>query len=314
MARYFSLLVACGLLALGAPAHAEDGELKQKAQELLTEGNKLAAEGDFGLALDKFRAAYELFPSPKLLLNIGTSLRQIGRNAEAYATYEAYLAHPEADPSRTDELEKILRDLDALVGRVEIAVPDGDVRVSLDGKVLRSYHSGDTIRVDPGDHTVVAETEGRPATVKHVAVRARRTVSVELSFEETTPEESGPDVRVVIGFGLAGLGGAGIVVGAVLGGISLATKSDAEDHCAEDGPYAGYCSAEGADLLKSARTEGVAATATFIAGFAIAASGLALAFSAPSNNEEADDERAEDEAAEVTARVGPGGVELVVRW
>jgi hypothetical protein len=296
-------VLVCAVLAMPPTARAGDDEFKAKAQELLTEGNKLAAEGDFGLALDKFRTAYELFPSPKLLLNIGTSLRQIGRNAEAYETYERYLGHPEADASRKEELEGILRDLDGLVGRLEISLPDRDVRVSLDGKVLRDYHSGDTVRVDPGDHTLVAEKPGRPATVKHVAVRARRTVKVELTLDPTAEADSGPDARVVIGYGLAGLGGAAIVVGAVLGGISLATKSDAEDQCAEGGEFSGYCSAEGAELLKSARTEGVAATATFIAGFAVAISGLALAFSAPSAYE-----------PEVTANFGPGSVQLKVKW
>ena len=85
---------------------------------------------------------------------------------------------------------------------------------------------------------------------------------------------------------------------AVLGGIALDTKSEGEALCADTGDFAGYCSPEGADLLKSARTEGVAATATFIAGFAVVVGGFAIAVSALLD----DDENA------VEVGVGPTGV------
>ena len=87
------------------------------------------------------------------------------------------------------------------------------------------------------------------------------------------------DAREVIGYTLVGLGGAAIVVGVVLGGIAIDTQGDAEAQCDASGEFAGFCSAEGADLLDAARTEGVAATATSIAGVAVLVGGLALALS-----------------------------------
>ncbi len=296
LALWLALVV--GFSALDS---ARADELKDKAQELLTDGNRLAAEGDFGVALQKFRAAYELYPSPKLLLNIGTSLRQIGRNAEAAATYEAYLKHPEADGERREELEGILEELEALVGHVEITVIEPGARVSVDGEILRDARAGVRVRVDPGPHTVIAEKPGRAPTVRRVAIKAKQTVKVELTVS-SLEEAEGPDPRAVIGYTLVGLGGASIVVGAVLGGIALGTKSDADELCAERGEFTGFCSEEGASLMKSARTEGVAATATFIGGFAVVVSGLALAFSALGS----------EDAVEVG--VGPGSVMLRGRW
>ena len=66
MAATTLMLMFLSVTSTAAPS----GVLKQKAQELLTEGNRLAGEGDFGAALLKFRTAYELYSSPKLLLNI----------------------------------------------------------------------------------------------------------------------------------------------------------------------------------------------------------------------------------------------------
>lgn len=296
-------MLAAFALSFGIPDAGAD-ELKAKAQELLSEGNSLAAEGDFGNALVKFRAAYELYSSPKLLLNIGTSLRQIGRNAEAAETYETYLGHPDADPEREQELSDLIEELDKLVGRLEIKVEERDAKVSLDGKVLRDLAKGEAIRVDPGEHTIIAEKKGRPPAVRHVKVRAKQKLRVVMSLDEPDQEPEGPDAREVIGYTLVGLGGAAIVVGAVLGGVALGTKSDADALCADSGDFAGYCSPEGSDLLKTARTEGVAATATFIAGFAVVVGGFAIAVSA----------LLDDDDSELEVGIGPGAVTVRGRF
>lgn len=301
--RFFLALLFVAYALFGGAGAARADELKEKAQQLLSEGNDLASEGDFGNALVKFRTAYELYPSPKLLLNIGTSLRQIGRNAEAAETYETYLAHPEADADRKEELYDILDDLDKLVGKLVITVEERGARVSLDGQILRNIDKGEAIRVDPGNHTLTAEKEGRPATVRHVEIKAKETLKVTLSMESAAAEEAeGPDAREVIGYTLVGLGGAAIVVGAVVGGIALGTQADADAECAESGEFSGFCSAEGASLMKSARTEGVAATATFISGFAVLVGGFALAFSV----------FADDDTVEVG--VSPTGLSVRGRW
>ncbi len=290
-----ALIVSALILSATAPVCAD--ELKQKAQELLTEGNALAREGDFGAALTKFRTAYELYPSPKLLLNIGTSLRHTGRYAEAAETYEAYLAHPDAEPARTREVEGLVDELDQLVGRLEVTVSDPDARVSLDGHTLRKL--GRELRVDPGRHTLVAEKAGREPTVRHFSVGPKQLARVDLIIAE--PGEPPPEptpVRAIVGYGVAGLGGAAMIVGGIIGAVALSTKGDADDHCAESGPFAGYCNAEGTELSDEARAQGVAATTVFILGFATFATGLAVAITAPDPNED------------VQVSIGPGSVRV----
>ncbi len=294
------VLMLLSVISTAAPSDA----LKQKAQELLTEGNRLAGEGDFGAALLKFRTAYELYSSPKLLLNIGTSLRYVGRNAEAVVTYERYLAHPEADPSREAELRGILNDLERFVGRLEITVAESDVRVSLDGELLRDVGRRAVVQVDPGRHTVVAEKANRQPTVRHLSVEAQETVAVALVLAE--PGEEPPDpvsLRRVGGWSLVALGGAGIVAGAVVGAVAQAKRSEADDHCATEGHFAGYCSPTGADLNDQARTLGGAATIAFVGGFAVGVAGLALAFTA------------EDDPVTGTLNLDPSpGLRVMVTW
>lgn len=291
------LLPIALLIAVAPPLHAD--ELKQKAQDLLTEGNALAREGDFGAALTKFRTAHELYPSPKLLLNIGTSLRHTGRYAEAAETYEIYLAHPEAEPARTDEVRGLIDELDQLVGRLEVTVSDSDARVSLDGHTLRRL--GRELRVDPGRHTLVAEKAGREPTVRHFTVAPKQLARVDLIIAE--PGEPPPEptpVRAIVGYGVAGLGGAAMIVGGIIGAVALGTKSDADDQCADSGEFSGYCNPEGSDLSDDARAQGAAATTVFILGFATFATGLAVAITAP------------DPSDDVQVSIGPGSVRL--RW
>ncbi len=306
LARLFSLAALALMLTLlpTASEAAPPGTLKNKAQDLLTEGNRLAGEGDFGAALLKFRTAHELYPSPKLLLNIGTSLRYVGRNAEAAATYEEYLAHRDADPSREAELRRILEELERLVGRLELTLKEPEVRVSLDGELVRDVQDGMVVRVDPGRHTVVAEKDGRQPAVQHVSVEAQQTTEVVL--ELAAPGEEPPEpvnLRVLGGWTLVAVGGAGVVAGAVLGAVAQARRSEADDHCATEGHFDGYCSPVGADLNDEARTLGGAATIAFVGGFAAGVAGLALVFTA------------EDEPVTAGLQLGPDpGLRVRVTW
>jgi len=304
-ARRFTIVMAMWMLLAGTSSAAPDAALKHKAQELLTEGNALVLEGDFGAALVKFRTAHELYPSPKLLLNIGTSLRQMGRNAEAAATYEQYLAHPDADPARADELRGILVELDKLVGRLDIRVGETGVRVSLDGARLRDLQGHTVARVDPGRHTLVAEKEGRAPTVRHVAVAAGETASVVLVLNEPGQEPTTPvNLQRLAGWGLAALGGASAVAGGVLGVFAQLERGKADNHCATEGAYAGYCSQEGTDLNDEARVLGATATALFVGGFGVAVGGLALVFTA-----------ADEDEMGARLELGPGaGARAVVQW
>ena len=258
-------------------------ESKKAAQQLLGEGNQLLGEGEDIAALEKFRSAYERYRSPKILLNIGTTLRQLGRSVEAAVVYESYLRDPGADPARAVDLRRILTEIDAIVGRLRIETREPLVTVRLDGKPLEGFVTGVILRVEPGDHTVVASTKGFPLAVYSVKIQPREEHLVTLIFK--APEVKSVFVdRVLAGtqrtvaLVLGGVGAAGIVAGIASGIVAKAQNSAADGHCLDQGA----CDARGVELGREAATSATISTITFAAGAGLLGTGVVLFVTAPS--------------------------------
>jgi hypothetical protein len=216
-----------------APEAPEIVAPKTQAQALLTEGNKLVAAGDFGAALDRFRGAYELYPSAKLLLNIGTVLRHLGRNAEAASMYEAYMRDPGADPKQVEALRGPMRDIDRSTGKLWVRVNRRDAELRVDDKMV-GRGPEQVVRVDPGEHTVVAISNGSSA-VSTVGIRARQIRMVEVVLPEppAPPPPVGETMRTV---GHVALGTA--IVSAVSGTVLLGLYLDADNKTESDEDFA----------------------------------------------------------------------------
>ncbi len=286
--RFAARALAAAVLLATSPCFAE-GPIdapeanKKAAQQLLGEGNQLLGDGEDIAALEKFRGAYERYPSPKILLNIGTTLRQLGRNVEAAAVYESYLRDPGAEPTRAADLRRILNEIDAIVGRIRIETSERSVAVRLDGKPLEGFVSGASLRVEPGDHTVVASTSGFPPAVYSVKLQPREEHLVTLVFKAPEVKSIFVD-RVVAGtqrtiaLTLGGLGAAGIVAGIASGIVAKVKDSAADEHCLDQGP----CDARGVELGRSATTSATISTITFAAGAGLLGTGVVLFVTAPS--------------------------------
>jgi hypothetical protein len=271
--------VLVGVSVVPRSAYAQSRADKAAAQRLLTQGNQAVGEGDYLTALDRFKRAYDRFPSPKVLVNIGSTERLLGRYAEAAATYEAFLADPAADKGRFPEVQRALREIDALVARVRINVADKQAIVRLDGKEIPKLTSGDVLRIDPGEHTVVAVREGFPPAVSTLKLRPGDETIVTLEIkppERVVVRTAGP--QRTFGFVVGGLGVAGVVAGLGLGGGALSAKSSAASHCFGSTTE---CDAQGVSDLLRARALGNASTGAFIGGLALVATGVTLVLTAP---------------------------------
>lgn len=301
-------LICVALLTLSPTRAAADP--KSDAQLLFAQGNELAGEGDFAAALEKFRAAYEIYPSVKILLNIGTSLRQIGRNAEARETYERYMREPDANPARVKELERIVREIDNLVGILRIEVSEPGARLRVDGRDLSGARMPLVLRVDPGDHTISADKPGFSAVVETVTVgpRQERFVSLKLLRPGTTVvvrptvDDTGSTQRTVA-FALGGVGVAGIAVGGVFGVLSKMKNDEAAEHCMAET----RCDREGVALGETAESHATVSTIAFAAGGVALAAAITLLVSAPKRDKAA---RGRSQSASVLTRPLPSGI----RW
>jgi hypothetical protein len=127
-AAVVSLLHAASALPVAAAAEepattATDAD-EQRAQKLYEEGERAYRLGDFALAIEKFKAAYEASSKPQLLYNVGLAHK---RNYEvtsdvadlraAKAVLNNYLVEIEKDPEVGDEEEirDLVEDIDRLM-------------------------------------------------------------------------------------------------------------------------------------------------------------------------------------------------------
>jgi len=179
--------LAVALLLVSSVAHADP---KADATVLLNDGVTLLKQQDFAAALTKFEEAYATYPSPKIFANLASSLKGLGRLAEAANFEQRYLDEGDPDAKNRRAAEKTLAELDAKLGFVLIVVEPAD------GAELRigdgAWMPVGTLakwRVTPGEITVEVRRPGsRPAATR---ANVKRGAIQELTFA------LGPEVAVV---------------------------------------------------------------------------------------------------------------------
>lgn len=107
-------------------------------------------------ALANFLDAYAKDPSPRILLDIGATLRDMGRLADAANTYHRYVVDPGADASRIAEVKALLQRLDDQLTLLTVRVTPPGSEVSIDGGPFIAVGKSLLTRVRPGIHLVRA--------------------------------------------------------------------------------------------------------------------------------------------------------------
>lgn len=191
-------LLAAALVAV--VASAQDESMREEARALLREGNALFKSEEYTGALSKYRAAYAKVASPKILLNIGTTLRRMGRDAEAADAYETYLQHigPDVPADKKARVRDALREIDQKMGRIRIEVTVEGATVRLDDKIKGVSPLGGSIRVDPGWHRAEAEKDGYQSHSQDIDVAAGEERLIVLRPQESpapVPSEEPVDVN-----------------------------------------------------------------------------------------------------------------------
>jgi hypothetical protein len=185
--RAFAMIASFTLASLlGITAPLADGDERQ-ARELFKNGVTLLNKGNFTDALDRFERAYELWRNPKILLNIATTLRELGRLTEAASAYESYLQDPEADTTRVADVRKALSEIDAKIAAVTVDVKTDGATVSVDGKEVerKPAESGGTwfVRVMPGDHVVTISKDGFQTHTEKLTAAAGEKLTLRVMLE-----------------------------------------------------------------------------------------------------------------------------------
>lgn len=133
---------------------------KQRAQTLVTQGIDRLQQLDYEAALDFFLGAYGEYRSPKILLNIGSTLREMGRSADAANSYQLYIEDPQTTAERIEEVKRLLLELDSQLVVARIVVAPTGVDVSIDGGPWTAVGQRLLTRLTPGIHMLRARKDG----------------------------------------------------------------------------------------------------------------------------------------------------------
>jgi hypothetical protein len=284
---------------LGArPVSAQGAADFESARTLYRQGLELRASGNLAESLERLRAAQALALTPLTTLEVGRGLVLVGKLVEAREALLAVgrLPHrldesPKSMAAR-DEASELARSLAARIPTVMIRLhDDAATHVELDGLALPTAALLVPRAVDPGHHVIVTAREGRSekteldvAEGQNIEVQPRvpeaTAAPPAAPPEATTPPPSIPPRPVVppTGGGLpplfwsgVALAGAGTVVGAVAGVVTLDKASTLKRTCG-----GGACPASEHGDLTAAQTAGTVSTIAFSA----AGAGAVLAIAA----------------------------------
>jgi hypothetical protein len=285
------------------------------ARILALEGQKAYNSQDFTTAAERFARADSLIHAPTLSLALARSQAALGKLVTAQEIYNRVVregAPAGSPPSWSKAVDDAKREAAMLAPRIPsltITVSGAvDAKVTIDGVLVPAAALGVRRPVDPGKHVIRAEATGfaaaeanltlaegknapvvlklEPASAKAPAPLAAATPPAETpkaSPEITPPAEAQPDTdapkgspRKTIGMVALGVGGAGLLLGAVTGGLAIGKHGALKTACGE-----GPCPASQQNAVDSYHLLGALSTAGFIAGGACAATGVILLLTAP---------------------------------
>jgi hypothetical protein len=153
-----------------------------------------------------------------------------------------------------------LNELDAAIPTIVVVVPAGvepsTLRVNIDGRDEPMAASGRPIALDPGRHEIRFERAGRVDREAVVMVEGEKNRRVEVPVAAAElPDGSGISPLVWVGFGVAA---AGVIVGAVTGGLALAREDELAEACPNK-----LCSEDQRDDFESGQTLAHVSTVSF---------------------------------------------------
>jgi len=184
MIRISRLIVLASVLAIVTPGFAQPApdakSDKVDAKALMQSGLKLLEAKDYLGALAVFKDAYARFPSPKILLNIGTTLKLLGRDADAANVYQRYLDTNDSDAKRRADIVKLVAEIDKTVGVVEISVTPANAEVQIGSDDWVAAEAAKLIRVPPAKIVLRARADGYEPKTTSVQVAAGEHGAIEI--------------------------------------------------------------------------------------------------------------------------------------
>jgi len=316
-----------GVMIAAPPAWADD--LKE-AEKLYGAAAKDMAAGNYARACPTFEAAKE-----KALEHVRTGMTlaqcytEWGKPGSAYEELKRVREFA-VKQNKTDKVKAIdnqLANLKTKAPLLLINVPteaknQSGLAILSNGKPIPVAQWDTAVPVNPGTYRIEASASGKEAWQTSVdAKEPGKTITVKIappswglsgsSNPSEPPAEPAPQKPTnsklrTLGFVGLGIGGAGIVVGSILGGLAISKNKAGAEFCTTQNA----CSREGYDLRLDAYDFGNASTVALIVGGVLASSGVLLIALAPSKK----DSTNTGSSLHVQPWVGPASFGLRGTW
>ncbi len=290
------VLLAASLLCTALPSFAADPSPADIAQARELGGQAQAAfeAGKYADSERLWAAAQNLYPAaPTLTLGLARTQSKLGKLVAAQESYNKIIREQGSSsnlaPAFKDALEAARSEVPSVsskLGTVVIKVDSGTATptVTLDGAPVSAAGLGLERPVDPGVHAVHAEAPGyKPADTSFQvssAGKAQATLTLEkgalpvaTNATTTAPGPSKLSTKQKIAIGAIGVGGAGLILGAITGLVAVSKHSKLSDKC----PNAA-CPASLQSDYDSYKTMGTLSTIGLIVGGVGAGAGALLWF------------------------------------
>jgi hypothetical protein len=327
-ARLAAVVIAASLFSTAA--HAQSDADKAAARQLGQEGQSALEQKDFKTAEDRFKRADALYHAPTLALGLARAQVGVGKLVAAQETYNRIIRDgvPPGSPAAFGRaLEDAKKEVDTVaprIGSVVIQVTGFEnPKVTLDDVPVPVAALGVKRPADPGVHTVKATADGYKPAEGQVTVTEGGSGNVALTLEKDPnaapppPAEpalakggnepqpaistSGGSMNKTAGIVALGVGGAGIVFGAITGIVALGKHSDVSDKCGGNADACDPSKVSQSDI-DSYHTMGTLSTVGFIVGGVGLAAGAVLLLTAPKSP------KSEAQTGYITPYVGLGAV------
>lgn len=306
------ILAAAVALPIPGAAFAQPTDVHTQAEERAKEAIEARDKGDYRRALGLFRTSHGLEPGRGKLLNIALceeELKMLAAAMEHFQEVLPQLTSKDTNDPRIPVVREHIAKLGPRISYLRINLAAGtppNARVLLDAEPVSSAVLGGNWPVDPGKHILRVEAEGYSPATATVTVAVRKTETVNLTLERATTATSPPigpvppaaaprpssdappppapeasssrPLRATMGFVGIGVGGAGLVMGAVAGGLTLVKNHSLSTNCAPaKGPNKDCTQA----TIDTYHLVGNVATAGLVVGGIMAATGIILVATAP---------------------------------
>jgi PEGA domain-containing protein/tetratricopeptide repeat protein len=224
-------------------APAQD-DATQRAREAYDRGRTQFAAGQYQDALASFQAAYDAKPHPTVLISIAECQEHLEDYRAAVATLEHYLQDSPDARDRADVEARIAAHRQR-PAKLNITSEPTGAAISIDGANSGQVTPAE-LEVPPGEHSVALTLDGYTEATQQVTVEFAEHRDLPMTLEEAAPAEPEPattpapveEERSEGKTGpiwlAAGIAGAALISGSVLGFLALSDKSDFDDNPTAD--------------------------------------------------------------------------------